>query len=107
MSRTLAIAAGVSAIGCFVAERYLFYRAWGSSYAFYRPELEAAFFILFGFQVLLHSAVFLREPDNHVHGVALPVLFFSILLFILAIQTYHVILRLCNFLVLKADPVLP
>ena len=97
---------GILAAGCFVTERCLWYFHMQLPYV-RQDWLQLGFVLVFTVQVILTSLLHFKDPDKHLEGSTLTILFTNMLLFLIAVPLYHLILRSCELLVNIADQLLP
>ncbi len=107
MNRFLPIFAGTLAIACFATEMLAYCYAPYSRTAGEAVWLQYGFFLFFLLQVVLTAWLHLQAPEKHLDGLTLAFLITAILLFIISIPLYHVIMRVLNFVVRNAGPILP
>jgi len=107
MIKTWPISAGILAAACFATERLISCYAPDSTPAGMIMWLQYGFFAWFFLQIVFTAALFSKAPEHHLDGLTLTAMQATVLLFIISIPLYNVILRLCNFIVLLADRILP
>ena len=94
-------------MACFATERLAYYYAPCSRTAGETIWLQRGFFLFFLLQVVLTAWLHLQTPEKHLDGLTLAFLIAAILLFILSIPLYHLVMRVLNFVVRNAGPILP
>lgn len=107
MTKTWPISAGILAAACFATERLISCNAPDSTLAGMIMWLQYGFFAWFFLQIVFTTVLFSKAPEHHLDGLTLTAILATILLFIVSIPLYNVLLRLCNFIVLLADHILP
>jgi hypothetical protein len=107
MSKIWSITTGLAAIACFSGERLIvLYCPNGEFNSFIMP-LQYGFFVMLLCQACATTCAFLKEPDKHLDGGVLALLVVNVFLLVVSIVLFHVIIRLCNFLVYILGPLLP
>jgi hypothetical protein len=107
VKKILSISAGILALLSFTAERIAYFHAPGFLSANQSIWLQYLFFIFFFLQVLATILLHLEDPEKHLANLPLGLMIAAIIVFIISIPLYGVILRVMDFIVRLADPILP
>jgi hypothetical protein len=107
VKKLLSVSAGILALLSFAGERIVYFYAPGFLTVHQSTWLQYLFFIFFLLQVLTTILLHLEDPEKHLDSLPLGIMIATILVFIISIPLYGVILRVMDFIVRLADPILP